>query len=54
MGGRGHDPEEKLRFDIEYIRNPSFCYGLKIVIRQLWLVLADATTTILGHGGFRD
>jgi lipopolysaccharide/colanic/teichoic acid biosynthesis glycosyltransferase len=35
------DPEAKLRFDIEYIRNQSFWYDLKIVVRQIWKVLVD-------------
>jgi lipopolysaccharide/colanic/teichoic acid biosynthesis glycosyltransferase len=35
------DPEAKLRYDIEYIRNQSFWFDLKIVIRQLWLVGED-------------
>jgi lipopolysaccharide/colanic/teichoic acid biosynthesis glycosyltransferase len=32
------DPEAKLRYDVRYIRNQSFWFDLKIVIRQLWLV----------------
>jgi len=38
----GHDPEEKLRYDVEYIRRQSFWFDLKIVIRQLWQVGANA------------
>ena len=37
----GFDPETKLRYDIEYIRNQSFSYDLKIVIRQMWIVGED-------------
>ncbi|SDE99616.1 sugar transferase [Halorientalis regularis] len=37
----GHDPQEKLRYDIEYIRNQSFWVDLKIVVRQIWRVLCD-------------
>jgi len=37
----GYDPEEKLRYDIEYIRRQSFWFDLKIVIRQLWQVFQD-------------
>jgi lipopolysaccharide/colanic/teichoic acid biosynthesis glycosyltransferase len=35
------DPEEKLRYDIEYIRRRSFWFDLKIVVRQMWAVLVD-------------
>ncbi|QLH81229.1 sugar transferase [Halosimplex pelagicum] len=42
----GHDPEEKLRYDVEYIRRQSFWFDLKIVIRQLWDVGADAVRTV--------
>ena len=37
----GHDPQEKLRYDVEYIRKQSFWFDLKIVIRQVWEVLYD-------------
>ena len=35
------NPEAKLRYDIEYIRNQSFWFDLKIVVRQLWMVGED-------------
>jgi lipopolysaccharide/colanic/teichoic acid biosynthesis glycosyltransferase len=38
------DPEEKLRYDIEYIRRRSFWFDLKIVVRQVWAVLAALVT----------
>ena len=38
----GFDPEEKLRYDVAYIRSQSFWFDLKIVIRQLWMVSRDA------------
>jgi len=38
----GHEPDEKLRYDIEYIRRQSFWFDLKIVLRQLYLVGVDA------------
>jgi lipopolysaccharide/colanic/teichoic acid biosynthesis glycosyltransferase len=38
----GFDPGRKLRYDVEYIQKQSFWFDLKIVIRQLWLVLGDA------------
>ena len=45
-GATGHDPAEKLRHDIEYIRRQSLWFDLKIVIRQLWDVLGDAVAMI--------
>jgi len=39
-------PEAKLRYDVEYIRNQSFWFDLKIVIRQLWLVGEDLVRSI--------
>jgi lipopolysaccharide/colanic/teichoic acid biosynthesis glycosyltransferase len=44
----GHEPDEKLRYDVEYIRRQSFWFDLKIVVRQVWLVLADFVQTIHG------
>ena len=35
------DPNLKLRYDLEYIRQQSFWFDLKIVIRQIWKVLSD-------------
>jgi len=37
----GHDPDEKLRYDVEYIRRQSVWFDVKIVIRQVWQVLGD-------------
>ena len=34
-------PHEKLRYDIEYIRHQSLRFDVKIVLRQVWLVLSD-------------
>ena len=45
-GATGHDPEEKLRYDIEYIRRQSFWFDLKVIIRQLWLVGRDALAVV--------
>jgi len=42
QGATGHVPDEKLRYDVEYIRRQSFRFDLKIVVRQLWLVAVDA------------
>lgn len=38
----GVDPEEKLRYDVAYIRKQSFWFDLKILVRQLWMVAVDA------------
>lgn len=35
------EPNQKLRYDLEYIRRQSFLYDLKIVIRQIWMVVQD-------------
>jgi len=35
------EPDKKLRYDIEYIRKQSFWFDLRIVVRQIWLVVAD-------------
>ncbi len=37
----GHRPEEKLNWDVEYIRNQSLAFDLEIVLRQLWIVAGD-------------
>jgi lipopolysaccharide/colanic/teichoic acid biosynthesis glycosyltransferase len=35
------EPQEKLEYDIHYIRNQSFWFDLKIIIRQFWKVFVD-------------
>lgn len=37
----GHEPGVKLRYDLEYVRQQSLWFDLKIVIRQIWKVLND-------------
>ncbi|WP_226022860.1 sugar transferase [Halomicrobium salinisoli] len=44
----GHEPRQKLRYDIEYIRKQSFWYDLKIVTRQVYQVLIDAAGMVIG------
>lgn len=44
----GHEPERKLRYDIEYIRRHSFWFDLRIVLRQIWQVLADGVAYLRG------
>ena len=40
-GVTGHQPAEKIRYDIQYIRQQSFSFDLKIVVRQLYSVVVD-------------
>ncbi|MFC7177001.1 sugar transferase [Halosegnis marinus] len=40
-GITGFNPEKKLRHDIAYIRQQSFWFDLKILVRQLWMVGRD-------------
>ena len=42
------EPERKLRYDLQYIREQSFWYDVKIVIRQLWKVFCDVIATARG------
>jgi lipopolysaccharide/colanic/teichoic acid biosynthesis glycosyltransferase len=48
-GATGFDPEEKLRYDVAYIRKQSFWFDMKILIRQLWMVGSDAVHVALGR-----
>jgi lipopolysaccharide/colanic/teichoic acid biosynthesis glycosyltransferase len=48
QGATGHDPETKLRYDVEYIRRQSFWFDLKIVVRQVYMVVQDAVVVALG------
>ena len=41
------DPERKLRYDIQYIREQSFWGDVAIVIRQLWKVWKDVVGMVL-------
>ncbi|MFC6614887.1 sugar transferase [Halopenitus salinus] len=40
------NPQEKLRYDLQYVKRQSFEYDLKIVMRQIWKVGADVVETI--------
>lgn len=40
------EPAEKLRYDLQYVREQSLQYDLKIVARQLWKVAADVWKTL--------
>lgn len=35
------EPQEKIQYDLQYVRNQSFSLDLKIVLRQIWKVLGD-------------
>lgn len=50
----GFNPEEKLRYDIAYIRNQSFWFDSKILIRQLWMVAADIVNIIPSRNRSED
>ncbi|MCH7661507.1 MAG: sugar transferase [Euryarchaeota archaeon] len=43
------NPEEKLRYDLEYIRRQSFWFDLKIVIRQVWIAVSDVSALVRGQ-----
>ena len=43
------EPETKLRYDLQYVREQSLSYDLKIVTRQIWMVAVDALKTVLGR-----
>jgi lipopolysaccharide/colanic/teichoic acid biosynthesis glycosyltransferase len=44
----GYDPETKLRYDVEYIRRQSFWFDVKIVVRQVYMVIQDAVVVASG------
>lgn len=48
-GVTGHDPNRKLRYDIEYIKHQSFWFDLEIVTRQVWQVLEDVAEMIFSR-----
>ncbi|MFB6141783.1 MAG: sugar transferase [Halorientalis sp.] len=47
----GHEPDRKLRYDLEYIREQSFWFDLQIVVRQVWLVVRDVSEMLADSGG---
>jgi len=40
------EPEAKLHYDLQYVREQSFTYDVKIVMRQLWKVAVDVKATL--------
>jgi lipopolysaccharide/colanic/teichoic acid biosynthesis glycosyltransferase len=47
-GVTGHEPAEKLRYDLEYIRGQSLRTDVTIVIRQIWQVVVDGIAVLRG------
>lgn len=47
-GAKSTDPEEKLRYDLQYVKQQSFTYDLKLVVRQIWKVGLDVVAAIRG------
>ncbi|MFB6222877.1 MAG: sugar transferase [Haloarcula sp.] len=45
----GKEPTEKLRYDLEYVRDQSFSYDMKLVARQVWSVLFDIVISLRGQ-----
>ncbi|WP_049898390.1 sugar transferase [Halococcus agarilyticus] len=43
-GATGHEPEQKLRYDTQYIHQQSFWIDVKIVVRQVWQVVSEAAS----------
>ncbi|MEF8843035.1 MAG: sugar transferase [Haloarculaceae archaeon] len=49
-GVTAFDPEEKLRYDVEYIRRRSLRFDLRILLRQVWQVLVDVRELLTDPG----
>jgi len=47
-GAKSTDPEEKLRWDLKYVKQQSLWLDMKIVVRQIWKVGVDTIETIRG------
>ncbi|QLG28688.1 sugar transferase [Halorarum halophilum] len=47
----GAEPSEKIRYDLEYVRRQSFWFDVKMVVRQLWKLFANATDAVFGRRG---
>ncbi|SDF03747.1 Sugar transferase involved in LPS biosynthesis (colanic, teichoic acid) [Halorubrum xinjiangense] len=44
----GKEPDRKIRYDLQYIKQQSFSFDMKIVTRQIWKVLVDAAAIVSG------
>ncbi|EMA71022.1 sugar transferase [Halorubrum distributum] len=42
----GKEPDQKIRYDLQYIKRQSFSFDMKIVTRQIWKVLADSAAIV--------
>jgi len=42
----GAEPKKKIRYDLQYVKQQSFWFDLKLVIRQVWKVGVDAVNAI--------
>ncbi|PSQ40004.1 exopolysaccharide biosynthesis polyprenyl glycosylphosphotransferase [Halobacteriales archaeon SW_5_70_135] len=42
----GAEPEKKIRYDLQYLKQQSFWFDLKLVIRQVWKVSIDVVSAI--------
>jgi len=42
----GAEPDEKLRYDLQYVKRQSFTYDMKLVVRQIWKVVVDVLATV--------
>ena len=40
------NPEEKLRYDLQYVKQQSFTLDVKVVVRQVWKVVVDVIETL--------
>ena len=45
----GHELRAKIQYDIQYIHEQSFIYDMKIVIRQIWMVILDAVSIMFSR-----
>jgi lipopolysaccharide/colanic/teichoic acid biosynthesis glycosyltransferase len=48
------NPREKIKYDLQYIRNQGFWYDLRIVVRQLWKVFEDVLSLARADGAEDD
>ncbi|ESS04758.1 MAG: sugar transferases involved in lipopolysaccharide synthesis [uncultured archaeon A07HR67] len=42
----GTEPDRKLRYDLQYVKDQSFWYDMRLVVQQIWGVLVDAAEAI--------
>jgi len=43
----GTEPEEKIRYDLQYVKQQSFSFDMKLVIQQVWKVVVDVVETFV-------